>query len=195
MVLHSELQDRRHTLQLQGVRQAQHSRSCSALSGQCLLSFCDSNGPILFEQLQIQGVRWLAASGAVTCAIGFGGASRAEISKGTFTDNEIGSLLRVFGNSSVTISGTRVLNGTGGITAGEFQPLVELGMLCSQAPGSGSRNFSEPMPAVVDAEQVTVRSHLHVFMLHHALSNFWWQMMQHGMADAACCTLKQHSFL
>lgn len=127
MVLHSQLQDGRHTVQLQGVRQAEHSHICGALSEQCLLSFRESKGPVRLKQPHIQGVRWPARRGSTTCAVGFGGASQAVISDGTFTDNDIGSVLRLFGNSSVILEGTRIMRGSGGITAGKtYQNLVPM---------------------------------------------------------------------
>lgn len=124
VIVHNQLQYGHRTV-LKGVRQVKHARNCGALSGQCLLSFCDSNGPIVFEQPQIQNIKWPAGRGDTTCAVGFGGASQAEIINGTFTDNDIGSVLRVFGNSSVTITGTRIKAGTGGITAGAFECIYQ----------------------------------------------------------------------
>jgi hypothetical protein len=81
---------------------------------------CDSNSPVIFESPQIQGVKWPARRSFTTCAVGFGGASRTEIINGAFEDNDIGSVLRVYGNSSVSIKGTHIIHGIGGINAGEF---------------------------------------------------------------------------
>lgn len=153
VIVHNQLQYGHRTV-LKGVRQVKHARNCGALSGQCLLSFCDSNGPIVFEQPQIQNIKWPAGRGDTTCAVGFGGASQAEIINGTFTDNDIGSVLRVFGNSSVTITGTRIKAGTGGITAGAVECIYQhLWMPLYQLPGSGSLSSSccEPHGAKLHA--------------------------------------------
>jgi hypothetical protein len=137
-------------VQLQGAKQLQHPQRCGPLSEQCLLSFCGSSGPITFKSPQIQGVKWPAGRSLTTCAVSFGGTSQAEIINGTFTDNDIGSVLRVSGNSSVSIMGTRIMGGSGGIMAGECQTAIALGVLqpkCvllaalhSKAPGCSAKD-------------------------------------------------------
>jgi hypothetical protein len=54
-------------------------------------------------------------------AVGLGGNSQAQVINGTFIDNGIDSLLLASGNSSVSLKGTHIRGGRGGIIAGELR--------------------------------------------------------------------------
>jgi hypothetical protein len=120
VAVHSQLQSDRHTVQIQGASQMERSRRCGSLSQQCLLSFCEYNGTVIFDRLQIQGVQWETAGDRSACAVGFGGTSRAEITQGDFSGNSLNSVIRLLDDSNVTIKDTRNVDGAGRIGVGEF---------------------------------------------------------------------------